>query len=247
MSQLFLHALSIKRNYQTYYANVLKLVHYQRVGKFNNNTSSSIMLFYNHSIIIFNYLKPLLFLEKDTISSESYHNITKNTESVSRSSEKRKIENSDMDSFMPKNKKKTYSYVPAKNKRNYKLQVADYRRRLKEAYKFSYKLKSKILGQEAINFCLSQLRKRNIKPKGRRYTTEEKILALSFYKQSGRAYSKFRQVFALPHRETISKLLNKVPIKAGVNNFIFENLKRAALTMNVRDRMCTLIFDEMCQ
>jgi hypothetical protein len=35
---------------------------------------------------------------------------------------------------------------------------------------------------------------------GRKYTTENKILALAFYKQSRRAYSKLREFFALPKK-----------------------------------------------
>jgi hypothetical protein len=44
--------------------------------------------------------------------------------------------------------------------------------------KFEMKLKSTVLGDEAINFCLSQLTKRNVKPRRRRYTIEEQILTL---------------------------------------------------------------------
>jgi hypothetical protein len=71
--------------------------------------------------------------------------------------------------------------------------------------KFEMKLKGTVLGDDAINFCLVQLKKRNVKSKGRKYTTEDKILALAFYKQSGRAYTKLRLFFALPTRQTIVK------------------------------------------
>jgi hypothetical protein len=39
-------------------------------------------------------------------------------------------------------------------------------------------------------------------------------------------------------------LLNKVPINAGFNKLIFDNLKESASKLNSRD-MCALIFDEM--
>jgi hypothetical protein len=70
--------------------------------------------------------------------------------------------------------------------------------RVKLFSKFEMKLKGKVLGDDAIHFCLAQLKKRDVKPKGRKYTTENKILALAFYKQSRRAYSKLREFFALP-------------------------------------------------
>jgi hypothetical protein len=66
--------------------------------------------------------------------------------------------------------------------------------RVKLFSKFEMKLKGKVLGDEAINFCLAQSKKRDVKPKGRKYTTENKILVLAFYKQSRmRAYSKLRE------------------------------------------------------
>jgi hypothetical protein len=64
--------------------------------------------------------------------------------------------------------------------------------------KFEMKLKGKVLGDDAIHFCLAQSKKRDVKLKGRKYTTENKILALAFYKESRRAYSKLREFFALP-------------------------------------------------
>jgi hypothetical protein len=111
--------------------------------------------------------------------------------------------------------------------------------------KFEMKLKSTVLGEDAINFCLSQLRKRKVNPRGRRYTIEEKILALAFYKHSGRGYSKFRDFFALPTRQTMMSMLNEVPINAGFNKLLFDNLKDAVSNLKGRDKFCTLIFDEM--
>jgi hypothetical protein len=59
--------------------------------------------------------------------------------------------------------------------------------------KFEMKLKGKVLGDDAIHFCLAQSKKRDVKLKGRKYTTENKI-----YKQSRRAYPILREFFALP-------------------------------------------------
>jgi hypothetical protein len=70
--------------------------------------------------------------------------------------------------------------------------------RVKLFSKFEMKLKCKVLGDDAIHFCLAKSKKRDVKLKGRKYTTENKILALAFYKQSRRAYSKLREFFALP-------------------------------------------------
>ena len=129
--------------------------------------------------------------------------------------------------------------------RKSKSRAAEYRQRLKLALQFDMKLNSKVLDDTAVNFCLSQLRKRNIKTKGRRYTTDEKVLALALYKQSGRAYTKLRQLFALPTRHTIMSMLNKVPLNAGYNKLIFDNLKQAVSKLRNRDKMCSVVFDEM--
>jgi hypothetical protein len=72
--------------------------------------------------------------------------------------------------------------------------------------KFEMKLKGKVLGDDAIHFCWAQSKKRDVKLKGGKYTTENKILALAFYKQSRRAYSKLREFFALP---TLKKCIRR--------------------------------------
>jgi hypothetical protein len=73
-----------------------------------------------------------------------------------------------------------------------KIRATSYRKQLRLAKQFYIKLKSSVLGSDATNFYLSQLKKRNIQPKGRRYTTDEKVVALALFKQSGRAYSKLK-------------------------------------------------------
>jgi hypothetical protein len=61
-----------------------------------------------------------------------------------------------------------------------------------------------------------------VKLKGRKYTTENKILALAFYKQSRRAYSKLREFFALP---TLYKKMLKIKnIKINLFFIIFFKL-----------------------
>jgi hypothetical protein len=132
-----------------------------------------------------------------------------------------------------------------KTARASKKRATQYRERLKMAMNFDIKLRNTVLGNDAINFCLAQLKKRNVQVKGRRYTTDEKIFASALFKQSGRAYTKLRQIFALPTRQTMMGMLNKVPITAGFNKVIFQNLKNAVSKLSNRDKLCTQIFDEM--
>jgi len=46
-------------------------------------------------------------------------------------------------------------------------------------------------------------------PRGRRFTVDDKVFALSLYKQSGKAYLTLSKVFALPSRKSITDLLKK--------------------------------------
>ncbi|KAJ8882295.1 hypothetical protein PR048_014097 [Dryococelus australis] len=47
-------------------------------------------------------------------------------------------------------------------------------------------------------FIMSQVRTQKFKPRGRRFTLDDKILALSLYKQSGKAYKLLTRIFSLP-------------------------------------------------
>ncbi|CAH2088788.1 unnamed protein product [Euphydryas editha] len=64
------------------------------------------------------------------------------------------------------------------------------------------------------------------KPRGRRFFIEEKILALTIYKQSQKAYNLMRKLFVLPSKRSLQKILNLIPLKPGINEFVFENLKK---------------------
>ncbi|XP_072398747.1 uncharacterized protein [Diabrotica undecimpunctata] len=95
-------------------------------------------------------------------------------------------------------------------------------------------------------FFDSQVRNLKNKPKGRRYTIEDKILALALYKQSGSAYKFLSKFFSLPSRKTISSLLNRIPIEPGLHEEVFDLLKAEVRTFkNPLDCHCIVIFDEM--
>nr|CAI5835668.1 unnamed protein product [Callosobruchus analis] len=65
------------------------------------------------------------------------------------------------------------------------------------------------LNDATSNFVMSQQRNQKLQPKGRRFTTEDKILALSIFKQCGRCYRYLSQIFSLPSRRTLTNLLSK--------------------------------------
>lgn len=95
-------------------------------------------------------------------------------------------------------------------------------------------------------FIQSQIRMQPQKPRGRRFTTDDKVFALSLYKQSGKAYKVLSKMFALLSRKCILDLLKKIPFEAGINKRIFEHLKTAVQKIKHKlDRYCTVVFDEI--
>jgi hypothetical protein len=95
------------------------------------------------------------------------------------------------------------------------------------------------------NFILSQLQNQKFTPRGRRYTIEDKILALSIFKQSGKGYRYLSKFFCLPSRKSLTTMLNKIPFYCGVNQSIFEHLKKRVDKMSNINKFCILMFDEV--
>ncbi|KAJ8979994.1 hypothetical protein NQ317_016657, partial [Molorchus minor] len=101
------------------------------------------------------------------------------------------------------------------------------------------------LQRHVADFIKSQINAIGKDPRGRRYTTEDKIMGLILHKQSGRAYRTMQKLFCLPSRKTLMALLNRIPLGAGINDCIFQNLKINAAMLRPEERYCVLIFDEM--
>ncbi|KAH9632237.1 hypothetical protein HF086_002872 [Spodoptera exigua] len=52
-------------------------------------------------------------------------------------------------------------------------------------------------------------------------------------------------MFALPSQSSLNKLLNKVPLKPGINRHIFKTLMKISDKQTEDDNLCILSFDEM--
>ena len=103
----------------------------------------------------------------------------------------------------------------------------------------------KDVNEPTANFFLSQQRTQKFKPRGRRFTIDDKILALSIYKQSGKGYRYLSKIFSLPSRKTLTSMLNKIPFGTGINKHIFDHLKSSVSKMSAINRYCVLLFDEI--
>lgn len=75
---------------------------------------------------------------------------------------------------------------------------------------------------------------------------EEKILALIVLKASGKGYRLLCKLFALPSTRTLTNLLNKIPLRPGINEQLFTSLQKTVSKMKrQQDKVCILMFDEL--
>jgi hypothetical protein len=90
---------------------------------------------------------------------------------------------------------------------------------------------------------------RNIKhkPKGRRWSLEDKLLAISLLKHSPKCYTFLHSLLPLPSRQSLQTILNTVHFRTGINAHVFNTLKCTLQTMSDADRVCCLMFDEMSE
>ncbi|XP_063824571.1 uncharacterized protein LOC135077445 isoform X1 [Ostrinia nubilalis] len=121
-----------------------------------------------------------------------------------------------------------------------KLQIAKKLTRSK-----AYQYVTKDLSPAAKTFFDMQIRQSTKHPKGHRFTLDEKILALSLYKPSPKAYRLLSQICVLPKKTTLNKLMTKTYLMPGINDIIFNNLKKRVEKMPSKHRYCSIIFDEM--
>ncbi|KAG8231736.1 hypothetical protein J437_LFUL019510 [Ladona fulva] len=91
----------------------------------------------------------------------------------------------------------------------------------------------------------SNLRNVKRKPKGRRWSREEKLFYCTLYKRSPQTYRYLRERMSAPAPQTLISLINSVPLKPGINPTVFEHLTFRAKDMMDQNKYCTLLFDEM--
>lgn len=124
-----------------------------------------------------------------------------------------------------------------------------YQMRLKKARKLStntaFQAALKKFKTLAAIFTVMQFREINKPKMARRFSKEEKIMALSIYKMGPRAYRWLSKIFVLPSPVTLSRMISRASLKPGINENIFEQLKIKVEKMKYDDRLCILMFDEM--
>ncbi|XP_052741491.1 uncharacterized protein LOC128198747 [Bicyclus anynana] len=101
------------------------------------------------------------------------------------------------------------------------------------------------LPEPAAIFVNMQLKKSCKKPRGRRFTMKEKILCLTIYKQSQKAYSFLQKTFGLPSKRTMQKVLSSISLTPGINDTMLKHLAKTVRKLPEEKKLCTLIFDEV--
>ncbi|XP_059053043.1 uncharacterized protein LOC131847470 isoform X2 [Achroia grisella] len=81
--------------------------------------------------------------------------------------------------------------------------------------------------------------------KGRRWTTEDKIIALRLYKRSPTCYRLLRRMFCLPAPTTLKVLLSKCSMNVGINQQLFEIINKYISKQEPEVNEYVLMFDEM--
>ncbi len=103
----------------------------------------------------------------------------------------------------------------------------------------------KYLHGDALNFVAHQLRMTQHPPKGRRYSDEIRLLSLSLYNSSPKAYAYLAEIFILPSKISLLKWLRNVRSSPGFHEESFSALSERMKFMPERDRVCSLMIDEI--
>ncbi|GBL75476.1 hypothetical protein AVEN_194651-1 [Araneus ventricosus] len=80
---------------------------------------------------------------------------------------------------------------------------------------------------------------------GRRYSLQDKNLALQIYLASPKAYGLIRKYFCLPSKKTLRRSLAAIDIEPGFIPSVEKALKLVASKITPLDKLCILSFDEM--
>lgn len=129
-----------------------------------------------------------------------------------------------------------------RNKENY---VRKWKKAIKLTENPSFLRATRNFTSAAMIFLMMQLTHANKDKFRRRYSKQEKIFSLAFYKMGPRAYRWMRNIFVLPAPITLSRMISSANLKPGVNESIFSHLRKRGTKMSETDRLCVLLFDEM--
>ena len=104
---------------------------------------------------------------------------------------------------------------------------------------------SDFLPESTLSFIKSQVLMAQRSKQGLRWCLHDKMLALSIFYHSKRAYKILQRFFKLPSRKTLQRMLQKSNVCPGFNDSISKALRMKIDTFPEIDKTCALIFDEI--
>ena len=93
-------------------------------------------------------------------------------------------------------------------------------------------LLQEFLKERTLKFIMGQIKQGKKSPQGRRWSADEKSLAMSFYHASPKAYSMLRGLFNLPSESTLKRELRELEVR-DVNALFFLSVLYDIHTVNV--------------
>ncbi|KAK9703673.1 Transposase protein [Popillia japonica] len=134
-----------------------------------------------------------------------------------------------------------------KTSKRLQMQYAKNKARLQAAIDFaeSEELFKASGNERTLHFINCQLKMQIKKSRGRRYTMDDNIFALSLMTYSPTAYKLLRRTFALPSRRTLMALLAHLPMHCGINKNLIRSLGESVQKIDPIDKHCVLLFDEI--
>lgn len=82
------------------------------------------------------------------------------------------------------------------------------------------------LTKQAQTFLIMQLKQCRKNKMARRFTLDEKLIALTLMKQSQKSYRLLENMFALPNKRTLNRLSEKIIVEPGLNPKVVDYIKK---------------------
>ena len=101
------------------------------------------------------------------------------------------------------------------------------------------------LPEETVSFIQTQVKVSKKTGHQIRWPLKDKMLALSLYYHSKKAYKLLSKMFKLPSKSTLQRTLQRSNVYPGFSEKVFSALKIKVNTLSEIDRNCAIVFDEM--
>lgn len=102
-----------------------------------------------------------------------------------------------------------------------------------------------ILSPDQLNFVALQIKNAGKKSRGKRFTFEDKSMALAIYKQSPKCYRHLSETYDLPSKQTLNKHAAKIRFETGISHKLMDFIKNTVSELNDSEKKVMLLWDEM--